>query len=109
MKSGSCDLERQVFCTEVLLCAEGDRQPYTTYVVHSFAGHDPIEGLVAGGHLVEVELHLAQRLYDDDIQAIAPVVKGLRQEGPVDYGVDDQRVSPEVRDVDPMIFPGESD
>jgi hypothetical protein len=35
--------------------------------------------------------------------------KGLRQEGPVDYGVDDQRVRPGVRDVNPMIFPEESD
>jgi hypothetical protein len=34
---------------------------------------------------------------------------GLRQEGPVDYGVNDQRVSPGVRDVSPMTFLGESD
>jgi hypothetical protein len=45
---------------------------------------------------------------EDDIQTATPVDKGLRQEGPVDYGVDDQRVGPGVRDVDPMIFPRES-
>jgi hypothetical protein len=42
-------------------------------------------------------------------QVAAPIDKGLRQEGPVDYGVNDQRVNPGVRDVNPMIFPGESD
>jgi hypothetical protein len=73
-------------------------------VVRSLAGHDPVEGLMASGHLVEVKLHLTQCLCEDDIQAAAPVDKGLRQEGPVDYGV-----SLGVRDVNPMIFPGESD
>jgi hypothetical protein len=68
----------------------------------------PVEGLIAGDHLVEVELHLAQCLCEDDIQTVAPVDKGLRQEGPVDYGVDDQRVGPGVRDVNPLIFPRES-
>jgi hypothetical protein len=68
-----------------------------------------LTGLITGGHLVEVELHIAQHLYEEDIQAAAPVNKGLRQVGPVDYGVDDQRVGPWVKDVNPMIFPGESD
>jgi hypothetical protein len=40
---------------------------------------------------------------------LPPVNEGFRQPGPVDYGVNDQRVSPRVRDVNPMIFPGESD
>jgi hypothetical protein len=80
-----------------------------SYGVRSLTGHDPIEGLIASGHLVEVELYLAQCLCEDDIQAAAPIDKGLRQEGPVDHGVNDQRVSSEVRDVNPMIFPGESD
>jgi hypothetical protein len=79
-----------------------------TYGVCSLAGHDPVEGLVAGDHLVEDKLHLAQCLREDDIQAAAPIDKGLRQEGPVDYGVDDQWVGPWVSDVNPMIFPGES-
>jgi hypothetical protein len=30
-----------------------------TYEIRSLARHDPVEGLIAGGHLVEVELHLA--------------------------------------------------
>jgi hypothetical protein len=93
---------------EVFLCAKGDWQAYTTYGVRTLAGHNPVEGFVAGGHLVEVKLHLAQRMCEDDIQTATPVDKGLRQEGPVDYGVDDQRVGPGVRDVDPMIFPRES-
>jgi hypothetical protein len=56
-----------VLYTEVLLCAEGDRQAYTTYGVCSFAGHDPVEGFITSGHLAEVELHLAQHLREDDV------------------------------------------
>jgi hypothetical protein len=52
------DLERQVLRAEVLLCTKGDRQAYPTYGVRSLAGHDPIEGLIACSHLVEVEVHL---------------------------------------------------
>jgi hypothetical protein len=48
-------------------CAKGDQQAYMTYGVGSFAGHDPIEGFITSGHLVEVELHLAQRLCEDDV------------------------------------------
>jgi hypothetical protein len=40
---------------------------------------------------------------------LPPSIIGLRQEGPVDYGVNDQPVSLGVRDVNPMIFPRESD
>jgi hypothetical protein len=40
---------------------------------------------------------------------LPPVDKGLRQEDPIDYGVNDQRVGPGVRDMDPMIFLGESE
>jgi hypothetical protein len=80
-----------------------------TYGVRSLARHNPIEGLVAGGHLVEVKFHLAQCFCEDDIQAAAPINKGLRREGPVDYGVDDQQVGPGVRDVNPMIFLAERD
>jgi hypothetical protein len=59
--------DSQVLCTEVLLCAEGDQQTYTTYGVHSFARHDPVEGFISSSHLAEVELHLAQRLCEDDV------------------------------------------
>jgi hypothetical protein len=52
---------------EVLLCAEGDQQAYTTYGIRSLAGHNPIEGFITSGHLAEVELHLAQRLCEDDV------------------------------------------
>jgi hypothetical protein len=37
------------------------------------------------------------------------VDEGLRQPGPVDYGVNNQRIASGVRDVNPMIVPGESD
>jgi hypothetical protein len=30
-------------------------------------GHNPVKGFITSGHLVEVELHLAQRLCDDDV------------------------------------------
>jgi hypothetical protein len=43
------------------------------------------------------------------ILVAAPINEGLRQPGPIDYGVDDQRVGLGVRDLNPMIFPGESD
>jgi hypothetical protein len=52
---------------EVLLYAKGDQQAYTTYGVRSLAGHDPVEGFIRSGHLAEVELHLAQRLCEDDV------------------------------------------
>jgi hypothetical protein len=29
--------------------------------------------LVAGGHLVEVEVHLSERLCEDDVQAATPI------------------------------------
>jgi hypothetical protein len=80
-----------------------------TYGVLSLAKHDPIEGFIAGSHLVEVEVHLSERLCENDVQVASPINEGFRQEGPVDYGVNDQGVGPGVRDVDPMIFLGESD
>jgi hypothetical protein len=63
-------------------------------VVCSLARHDPIEGLVAGGHFVEVKVHLLERLCEDDVQAATRINEGLRQERPADYGVNDQRVGP---------------
>jgi hypothetical protein len=53
-----------------------------TYGVRSLARYNPVEGFITGS---------------------------LREVGSVDYGVYDQRVCPGVGDVDPMIFPGESD
>jgi hypothetical protein len=38
-----------------------------TYGVRSLAGHNPVEGFITSGHLVEVELHLAQHFYEDDV------------------------------------------
>jgi hypothetical protein len=37
------------------------------------------------------------------------VDEGLRQPGPIDYGVDDQWIGSGVGDVNPMIFPREGD
>jgi hypothetical protein len=65
--SRSPRLKRQVLRSEVLLCAEGDWQAYTTYGVHSLAGHNPIEWFITGSHFGEVELHLARRLCEDDV------------------------------------------
>jgi hypothetical protein len=103
------DLERQVLRAEVVLFAKGDRQAYTTYGVCSLAKYDPVEGFVASGHLGEVEFHLLQHFGEDDVQTVAPVDEGLRQEGVVHYGVDYQWVGPRVWYVYPMVFPGESD
>jgi hypothetical protein len=77
-------------------------------VVRSFAGYNPVQGLITGGHLVEVEVHLSECFCEDDVQTVAPIDEGLRQERPVDYGVNDQRVCLGVWYVDPMIFPRES-
>jgi hypothetical protein len=103
------DLKHQVLCAEVFVCAKGDWQAYTTYGVCSFAGYNPVEGLITGGHLVEVEVHLSERFCEDDVQTASPINEGLRLERPIDYGVDDQRVRPGVWYVDPMIFLEESD
>jgi hypothetical protein len=35
------ELEPQVFCMEVLLCAKGDREAYTTYGYAAFPGTTP--------------------------------------------------------------------
>jgi hypothetical protein len=72
------DLEHQVLRTEVLLCAKDDRQTYTTYGVCNLAWHDPLEGFVAGGHLVEVEVHLSKCHCEDDVQAVASIDEGVR-------------------------------
>jgi hypothetical protein len=53
-----CNFKCYVLRAEVLLCSKGDRQANMTYGVRSLAGHDPIEGLIACSHLVEVEVHL---------------------------------------------------
>jgi hypothetical protein len=50
-----------------------------TYGVCSLSGHNLVEGFVTGSHLAEVELHLAQRLCEDDVYAAASVNEGLRQ------------------------------
>jgi hypothetical protein len=75
-----------------------------TYGVCSLAGHDPVEGLIAGRHLVKsksilrsVSVKMMFRLLPSSMRV------------PVNYWIDDQRVGPGVRDVYPMIFPGESD
>jgi hypothetical protein len=44
-----------------------DRQAYTTYGVRSLAGHNPVEGFITSDHLGEVELHLGQCFYEDDV------------------------------------------
>jgi hypothetical protein len=49
-----------------------------TYGLCGLAGHDPVGGIIAGGHLVEVEVHLSERFCEDDVQAASPINKGLR-------------------------------
>jgi hypothetical protein len=36
-----------------------------------------MEGFVTGGHLVEVKFHLSEYLFEDDVQATAPINEGL--------------------------------
>jgi hypothetical protein len=54
-----CDLEHQVLRAEVLLCAKGDWQAYTTYAVRSLAGLDPVEGFVTGSYLMSKSIFLS--------------------------------------------------
>jgi hypothetical protein len=81
------DLERQVLCAEVLLCVEGDEQEYMTYGVCSLTEHNTIDRLIAGGHLGEVEVHLSQRFYEDDVQVVAPSMRVLERNAPSTMGL----------------------
>jgi hypothetical protein len=58
-----------------------------TYGVCSLAGYDPVEGFVASSHLVEVEVHLSQRLCEDDVKATAPVDDVLGRNAPSTMGL----------------------
>jgi hypothetical protein len=53
-----------------------------TYGVCILAGHDPVEGFIACGHLAEVEVHLSERLCEDDVQAAPPVTTRLPEARP---------------------------
>jgi hypothetical protein len=53
------DFEHQVLRAKVFLGAGSDRQAYMNYGVHSLARYDHVEGFIIGGHLVEIEVHLA--------------------------------------------------
>jgi hypothetical protein len=49
-----------------------------SYGVCSLAGHNPVEGFIEGGNLVEVEVHPSERLCEDDVQTATTINEGLR-------------------------------
>jgi hypothetical protein len=81
------DLEGEVLCAEVLLCAEGDRQAYTIYGVRSLAGHNPVEGLVAGSHLVQVDVHLSSISVKMMFRLLHPSMMALGRNTPSTMGL----------------------
>jgi hypothetical protein len=58
-------------------------------VTGRLAGHNLVEGFITSGHLVEVKVHLSEHLYEDDVQAAAPINECLRKECPIYYGFSD--------------------
>jgi hypothetical protein len=103
------NLKAKVLGAEILLHAERDREGDPTHGVGRLAGHDAEEGLVAFCEPLEVEIHLLQGIDEDDIEPAPSIDKGLREQGALDDGLDDQRVRARVWDVNPVISPGEGD
>jgi hypothetical protein len=76
------DTEAKVLCAEILLRVERDREG------------DPTHGVDLGwrGKPLEVEIHLLQGVDEDDIEPAPSVDEGLRDQGALNDGLDDQRV-----------------
>jgi hypothetical protein len=77
----------QVLCAEVLLCTKGDWRAYTTYGVCSLAGHDPVEGLIVGGHLDEVEVHFLSVFVKMMFKLLPPSMRVLGRNTPSVMGL----------------------
>jgi hypothetical protein len=103
------DLEAEVLCAEILLCAKRDREGDPTHGIGHLAGHDAEEGLVALCKPFEVEIHLLQGVDEDEVEPTPSIDEGLREQGALDDGLDDQRVRARVWDMNPVISPGEGD
>jgi hypothetical protein len=83
------DLEAKVLRAEILLNAECDQSGDPKQVVGHLARHDSKEGLVALCQPLEVEIHLLQGVDEDDVETASSVDEGLREQGALDYGLDD--------------------
>jgi hypothetical protein len=94
---------------EIFLRAKRDREGDPTHGVGHLSRHDAEERLVALREPLEVEVHLLQGVDEDDIEPTPAVDEGLSEQGALDVGLNDQRVRPRIRDVDPVIGSGEGD
>jgi hypothetical protein len=54
--------------------------------------HDAEERIVALHEPLEVEVHLLEGVDEDDVKPTPVVDEGLAKQGPLDVGLDDQRV-----------------
>jgi hypothetical protein len=103
------DLKAGVLCAEILLRTEHDREGDPTHGVGRLVRHDAEEGLVALHKPLEVEIHLLQGVDKDDIEPAPSVDEGLREQGSLNDGLDDQWVRDRVWDVNLVIGPREGD
>jgi hypothetical protein len=60
------------------------------------ARDDAQERLVACHQPLEVEVHLLQGVDKDNIEPTSPVYEGLKEQGTLDYGLDDEWVRPRI-------------
>jgi hypothetical protein len=75
-----------------VLCVERDGEGDPTHGVGRHVGHDAEEGFVALCKPLEVEIHLLQGVDEDNVEPAPTVNEGLREQGTLDDGIDDQRV-----------------
>jgi hypothetical protein len=65
---------------------EGD----PTHGVGRLARHDAEERLITLCEPLEVEVHLLQGVDEDDVEPASSIDEGLREQGALDDGLDDQ-------------------
>jgi hypothetical protein len=66
-------------------------------------------GLVARSQLLEVEVHFIQGLDEDDVEPTSSIDESLREQGALDYWLNDEGVGPKIWDIDPVVGPREHD
>jgi hypothetical protein len=104
-----CDLEVEILRAEVLVSAERHRKGDPTYGVGHLAGDDVEEGLITCRQPLEVEVHLLQGVDEDNSEPTSAIDEGLREQGTLNYGLDDKWVRPGIWDVDLVISLGKRD
>jgi hypothetical protein len=90
------NLEAEILRAKVFLRAKCHWEGDPTHGVGSLVKDDAKEGLVACRQPLEVEVHLLQGVDEDNVEPTSPVDEGLREQGALDYGLDDKRVGPRI-------------